>query len=367
MKMQLDGRIGRAVARAVMALILVLHPAMGMAQDTARSGTLDFLTIERPPFAMQGKSGDLEGFSIDLMRAIAEEIGRPVRFRMAKTFPEMLDAVAERKADGAIANISITADREQYLDFSQPIFNSGIRIMVPLSGRASGSLMAVLLRWDLALLVGVAFLMLAAAGMLMWWLERGKQDYFDRPAREALFPSFWWALNLVVNGGFEERIPTSRAGRIFAVLLVVSSLFLVSIFVAQITSSLTVQAITENISGLNDLEQKRVGTTRGSTASAFLTLRDIAHVEMDDLDSLLDAFEAGELDAVAFDGPILAYYIQTRGQGLAELLPQTFKRENYGIALPTGSPIMEDINRALLKLRESGSYDEIRQRWFGAL
>ncbi len=363
---QLRKAIREILLRAVLAL-MVLHPAIGNAQGTASGQKLNFLTIERPPFAMVGSNGEIAGFSIELMKAIAQEMGRPVGFEMLDSFPDMLKAVSEGRADGAIANISITADREEILDFSQPIFNSGIQIMVPLSGGGSKDLMGVLLRWDLALLLGIAFLLLAASGMMMWWFERGKQDYFDRPAREALFPSFWWALNLVVNGGFEERIPHSRAGRVFAVILVVSSLFLVSIFVAQITSSLTVQAISQNISGLNDLAGKRVGTTRGSTASSFLTSREIAHVELDDLETLLSTFESGDLDAVAFDGPILAYYVKTRGQGLAELLPQTFKRENYGIALPTGSPIMEEINRALLKLRESGTYDEIRQRWFGTL
>jgi len=38
-----------------------------------------------------------------------------------------------------------------------------------------------------------------------------------------------------VNGGFEERVPQSRVGRGFAVLLVIASLFIVSIFVAQIS------------------------------------------------------------------------------------------------------------------------------------
>ena len=106
-----------------------------------------------------------------------------------------------------------------------------------------------------------AALTVLLAGMLMWVFERNRQLYFRRPLRDALFPAFWWALNLVVNGGFEERMPQSRFGRFFAVLLVVSSLFVVSVFVAQITATLTVAAISENVDSLNDLEDRRTATT----------------------------------------------------------------------------------------------------------
>ena len=327
--------------------------------------TLEFLTVERPPFAMRLQDG-LTGFSIELMRALGQEIGRPVRFRMADSFPEMLAAVAESRADGAIANISITAERERLLDFSQPIFDSGIQIMTAKSRDGWGGLVSALLRPELAALIGISLFALWAAGMVMWLLERGKQPYFDRPARRAMFPAFWWALNLVVNGGFEERLPRSPLGRLFAVLLVVSSLFVVSLVVARITSEMTVQAINSSISGLADLDGKRIGTTRGSTAATFLQERQMDFIDYDDLAGLLDAFEAGELDAVVFDGPLLAYYIRTRGREKAELLPRVFKRESYGIALPSGSPLREDVNRALLALRERGAYDAIRARWFGA-
>ncbi len=326
--------------------------------------TLNMATVIRPPFVMQGEQG-LSGFSIDLMQAIAAKIGRDVRFEVKETFPEMFEAVQNTQVDGAIANISITAERERVMDFSQPIFDAGLQIMVPVGNGTGGSLLSALMRWELAASVGVAFILLLGGGMLMWWFERGRQEYFDRPAREALFPSFWWALNLVVNGGFEERVARSWAGRVFSVFLVVASLFIVSVFVAQITTMMTVQAISGTIDNINDLDGKRVATTVGSTSSAFLDSRNIAHQSLPDLQSLLATFEAGKLDAVVFDGPILAWYVQNQGAGKARLLPQVFKRESYGIALPEGAALREPINRALLLLREDGTYDEIRAKWFG--
>jgi polar amino acid transport system substrate-binding protein len=339
-------------------VLLCLLPRFAVAQ----TGTLTFATVDRPPFSEE-HDGVFSGFSIELMRAIGQQMGDKINFIKVARFPEMFSALESGRTDGAIANISITAGRERDMDFSHSIFASGLRIMVPDSPSSSGLLRTLLNRDILLFLLG-AMGFLTLGGMAMWAFERRRQPYFDRSARDALFPSFWWALNLVVNGGFEERVPQSRPGRFFAVLLVVSSLFIVSVFVARITTAMTVEAISGSINSLADLEGRSVATTDGSTASTFLDERGIAHSRIETLNALLKGFEAGEYDAIVFDGPILAYYLR-QNPGAGRLLPNVFKPENYGIALPTDSPLIEDINRALLALRESGRYDEIREAYFG--
>ncbi|WP_456386372.1 transporter substrate-binding domain-containing protein [Profundibacter sp.] len=48
----------------------------------------------------------------------------------ADQFSQMLDMVEDGRVDAAIANISITAKREGRFDFSQPVFESGLQIMI---------------------------------------------------------------------------------------------------------------------------------------------------------------------------------------------------------------------------------------------
>lgn len=277
----------------------------------------------------------------------------------------MLNAVTSGTSDAAIANISITSAREQAMDFSHPIFSSGLRTLIPLKPDSSFSLISTIVSWELFFAIIGAFGVLLAGGMLMWRLERNHQDYFDKPAHEAMFPAFWWALNLVVNGGFEERVPRTPFGRIFGVLLVISSLFVVSIFVARITAAMTISAIESSVSSVNDLYGKRVGKVAGSTAEAFLQNRDLNGYALNDLSDVLRAFEDGDLDAVVFDSPILAYYVKTDGARFGQLAGPTFQHENYGIALPSGSELVEPINQALLELREDGTYAQIYLKWFG--
>ena len=324
---------------------------------------LRVLTVTRTPFS-QVENGADAGFSIELWAAIANELGLSYRIERLDSFADMLDQIEAGRADVGAANISITADREARMDFSQPIFSSGLRVMVP-ADQTGGSIWSVLWSRDLALAVLAAIALLLGGGMLMWRFERNAQDYFKGEAGEKLFPSFWWALNLVVNGGFEERVPRTALGRVFATILVISSLFIVSIFVAHITAAMTVDAIQSSVNSVNDLYGKRVGTTTGSTASAYLDQRELRHVGFDDLETLLDAFEEGALDAVIFDAPILSYYVNTEGAGVGALVGPAFLRDNYGFALQTGSELREPINRTLLRFSEDGTYRALLVKWFG--
>jgi len=346
----------------LIAALLILLAAL---TAPARAQDLTVATVTRAPFSMV-EGGRETGFSLDLWAEIAARLGRDYDIDRKDSFAQMLGAVQEGEADLAIANISITAAREEVMDFSHPIFESGLQIMVPRSDGSNAALRAFF-SLDFLLAVLAAFAILFGSGMLMWRLERRAQPYFDHDARRAMFPAFWWALNLVVNGGFEERQPRTPIGRLLGVVLVISSLFLVSFFVAKITAALTVDALQNNVTGVGDLYGRRVATIGGSTAESFLAARDIRTDAYDGPDTLFAAFEEGTADIVVFDAPILAYYVTHEGADRAELAGPVFLRENYGIALPQGSPLLEPVNRALLALREEGVHDDLHRKWFGTL
>ena len=65
------------------------------------------------------------------------------------------------------------------------------------------------------------------------------------------------------------------------------------------------------------------------------------------------------------DAPILAYHVATDPETNGRLLDRVFRAENYGIALPSGSPLREPINQSLLRLRETGAYGALVEQWFG--
>lgn len=366
------GATWRCAASATVCLLLALGAPSTHAQEAGQQFTpatgaysaakLRIVTIERRPFMFKSKTG-FTGFSAELWAEIARELGRRYEMTAVQTFPQMLQAVVERKADIAIANITITAAREATMDFSQPMFDAGLRVMVVDEGRSVTLIGALFNLEMLGLLLLAAFLLFVCAN-LMWYFERDRQPYFQHPYKEGLWRSFWWALNVTVNGGFEERVPQSTRGRVFAVFLVVASLFIVSAFVAKITATLTVGQLQSQITSYRDLYGRRVGTTRGSTAAAFLQSHSLNAIAYDNIDAMFTALVKGRIDAIVHDAPILQYYASTRGRGRVRVVGEMLKPEKYGIALPQSSELAEPINRALLKLREDGTFERLRSRWF---
>jgi len=332
--------------------------------NASSSTPLKVATIERRPFSFKTSDG-YAGFSIDLWNAIARERGWISTFVDSASFKDMLGSVETKTVDLAIANISITSAREQVLDFSQPVFDAGLQILVPADG-GSGSVLSAIFTLDMLAWVVAAGALLFVVGNLMWFFEHRAQPYFDKPYREGMWPSFWWALNLLINGGFEERVPRSIPGRIFGTLLVVASLFIVSAFVAKITSALTVGQLRNEVQGVNDLYGKRVATTERSTAAAYLERNGVRFRTFASVDDAFKALEKKELDAVVHDAPIVSYYAANAGKGIARTIGAILQPEKYGIALPQNSALTEDINLALLRLREDGTYARLVKRWFGA-
>lgn len=339
--------------------LTIFAQSPGFAQD------LTVATVERTPFVMKQADGGLAGFSVELWELVGQELGVSSNFMVLDSFAEMLNTVESGGADLAIGNISITAERETHLNFSHPVFDAGLQILVPSSGDGGGLLDAVF-NWRMAGLVALAALVIFVVGNLMWFFERHKAPYFQRSYRDGMWPSFWWAMHALISGGFEEHVPRSIPGRILGTVLLISTLFLVSAFVATLTSAMTISKLQSDIRSVDDLPGKAVGTTAGSTASAYLAERKIRHQTFDDINALFAALRSKELDAVVHDAPVLAYYASHQGQGEVTLTGPLFKAEKYGIALPEASTYLEPVNRALLKLRENGQYQQVYQRWFAS-
>jgi len=125
-----------------------------------------------------------------------------------------------------------------------------------------------------------------------------------------------------------------------------------------------VQTLQGDIKGLDDLQNRTVATTAGSTAADFLRTKQIKTLEVDKIESAYDALLNQQADAVIFDAPVLMYYASRGGKGKVQLVGDLLREESYGIAVANNSPYRKPINSALLNLRENGTYQAIYDKWF---
>ena len=72
------------------------------------------------PLVSKNDKGEPVGFSIEVLKSVSREIGRPVSYIWVDSVEEQIKYVSDGKADLGIAAISITASREKTVDFSHP-------------------------------------------------------------------------------------------------------------------------------------------------------------------------------------------------------------------------------------------------------
>lgn len=208
------------------------------------------------PFEFK-EDGEYVGFDIDLIHAIADEAGFKINFETTN-FDGIIPGLQTGQFDIAVAGIGITEERAEKIDYSEPYYESGLRLAVA-----------------------------------------------------------------------EDN---------------------------------------DSIDGIEDLDGLTVATRLGSTSAAFIeeNIEGAEANQYEQLDQAYLAVENGSVDAILYDAPNVAYYIQTEGEGKLKMVGDLYQAEDYGIAISQGNEeLVEAINEALETLQENGEYDEIHKKWFG--
>lgn len=208
------------------------------------------------PFEFK-EDGEYVGFDIDLIHAVADEAGFEINFETTN-FDGIIPGLQTGQFDIAIAGIGITEERAEKIDYSDPYYESGLRLAV------------------------------------------AKDN--------------------------------------------------------------------DSIEGIEDLDGKTVATRLGSTSAAFIdeNIEGAEANQYEQLDQAYLAVENGSVDAILYDAPNVAYYIQTEGEDTLKMVGELYQAEDYGIAISKGNDeLVKAINEALETIKENGDYDEIHKKWFG--
>lgn len=350
-------------------IALCASPAFAQSSDT---GSLRILTKPIAPFVM--KNGDeISGFSIDLWDQIAQERGWNYEWVYIETLGEVLEDMRDGKGDAAIAAISITAERETFIDFSYPYYQAGLQILVSAEDGGTGgaiwsAVKELFTSQAFAIAAAIFLISVLIVSHITWLLERGKNDHFSKAYLPGLWDAFWWAIVTITTVGYGDKAPKGVSGRIFALFWMIFGYFMFAYFTAAVTSTVTVQELRGDIEGPDDLFDKRVAVVNNSTSASYLERRGKTSkvVRVDAVEEAYALLADKKIDAIIHDAPVLQYYITQLGNGAVRTAGEVFKPEEYGVVLPRGSTLREEVNQSILRLREDGSYAALNEKWFGA-
>ncbi len=378
-------RIGRRVAAATgMAVLVGLAVLSGAPADAAP------LTVRVPsadgspgstikvgikpldPFvaktgnpAVAGADDRYSGFSIDLWEEIARRNTWTTAYVWHQSLTPLLDDVKSSTVDVGIAGISITKEREQQYDFSYPMFNAGLEVLVSTRGAGTdwASELSGFVTAGIGRYLGALVVVLVLAGHAIWLATRRRTG---RGYLKGVGYGIFQAAGLGLSGDFGVGDPVTPLARFVAVVWVIVGICFISLFTAAVTTQLTVASIQSNIKGVQDLGGKTVLTVEGSSAAKYLKARGIDYQAVSAIDTNAYALlDQGKADAIVFDAPVLEHHLQSSGNPDQVVVGGIFQHEDYGIAVPNGSPLRKLLNASLLEMRADGSYDQIYARYFG--
>jgi polar amino acid transport system substrate-binding protein len=339
--------------------------------QAAKASVLDReLTVgvkEAPPFAIRTAKGEWSGLSIDLWRQVAGEMQIKYKLVEAATVPDLIRETAIGNYDVGVGAITVTAERERLLDFSQPFYATGLGVAVPILGSVNW----VTIRRALTssnFLEAILFLiaLTLAAGLLVWLTERKQNEYFGGTATKGLSSSVWWSALAMTQRSHAEHGPQTIPGRAIATIWMVASVVTIAVFTASVTSALTTSQIQGTIRSAADLASVRVGTVKGTAAVAALARRQIEFQRYDSVQDGLNAVRAGKIDAFVFDKPLLAWSLRQKYSYSVRLLDIVFEPQEYAFVLPGDSALRKPLSVAILDAIQTDEWTEMKVRYLGA-
>nr|XP_033335766.1 glutamate receptor ionotropic, kainate 2 isoform X7 [Megalopta genalis] len=394
-------------------------------ETTATNITLVVMTREEKPYVMVKEDKNLtgnarfEGFCIDLLKWIASQVGFQYAIRLVpdhmygvydpetKEWNGIVRELMEKRADLAVASMTINYARESVIDFTKPFMNLGIGILFKVSGRMPSRLFSFMnpLAVEIWLSMLGAYVMVS---LTIWivarfspyeWVEPracpsckcplqgGHVSALDpdsddipllRTVNEfTLANSFWFMVGTLMQQGSDLN-PKATSTRIVGGIWWFFTLIIISSYTANLAAFLTVERMITPIENAADLaEQTEIsyGTLEGGSTMTFFRDSKIGiyqkmwrFMESKSPSVFVKSYEDGvkrvlEGDyAFLMESTMLDYAVQ-RDCNLTQI-GGLLDSKGYGIATPKGSPWRDKISLAILELQEKGVIQILYDKWW---
>lgn len=329
----------------ILLIILLFNAAPVSAEE------LNIGIKEAKPFAYQD-GDEWKGLSVELIKRLSQEVGFTYQLIPHDNINTLLEDVERKTVDMSIAAISLTAEREQFLDFSHRYFTTTLGILAKYTHST----------WDNIIWIVTQLMFILIIFVVGIYIVGQLENKIDGDGSiKTPHDGAWWAITTFTTVGYGDLAPTTGKGKLFAASWMVSSLFLVSIFTAYVTSSLTVKKLSDVEITTNDLYKVSVITVTDSTASKYLDAKGIKYKAVPTLKVAIDYFNAGHVDVVVQDAPMLLHVSKTISN--AYIVPLLDTEEDYGIALPEKSELTERINFGILRILASTEWKIIHSQY----
>ena len=246
-----------------------------------------------------------------------------------KPFAQCIEDVNLGKADLALGNLTITASREEYGDFTIPYQDSSLKVLA----RPQSQFITFLQKlWPIALVVTIFVLI---SGKLF--------DLFDDDIHN-LEEGIFLTLTTMSTVGYGDLTPKTRWARCYAAFVMFFGILMFSWAIGASTSAFSDTAAIDP--STEELQSASVGTIAGSSSETYCN--DFNKVRTyDTIEEAILALYKKDIDYILYDSVILEKYV-TDGLKISDKI---YKSQSYGVLCISGSEVRDKINKIIGELQ----------------
>jgi polar amino acid transport system substrate-binding protein len=342
----------------IVGLLMLLYPAK--AQDTLTVGM-----NPEPPFIMTQSGNQPQGISVHLWEEVAEQLDRPYRYQTYDHLQGLLQGIKKSDLDLAITPMTITSQRLQDFNLTQPFYISELTVATRQQDQSRilqflGNFFSVQFFQAVSLL----FLVILAFGGMLWLAERKANPNMFSKGPKGVWDGIWWSAVTMTTVGYGDKVPISNRGKVISLVWMFTAVIITSTFTASIASSLTVNTLNAEIQEIDDLSSAKLGTVKGSTGEVYIQQQGWDYQGFEEPREALRALETGQIEAFVYDAPILKYLLKEE-QLTDELtvLPFQLNRQYYGFSTPAESKLDDKLNPLLLEELQQPGWQAVLEQY----
>ena len=322
----------------------------------AQDSTLTIAVKEAPPFVQFNASGEATGLSIDFWDLVDDNLGVSVEYKRYESLNDLIGSVEKNEVDLSINPVTVTDQRMETMDFSQPFFISGTAMVRPQENQWVAFL-ENMFSVDFFSAVAILLIVILAFGFLIWIFERRANPEQFGKGWKGIGDGFWWSAVTMTTVGYGDKAPVSKGGRTIGFIWMFAAILIISGITASIASALTVSSLESNIENVEDLRKFNVGTIGASSSADYLNIFEVDAANFTSVENGLNALESGELDVFVYDRPILRHFMNEGDYSDLIIVPENLKTDYYSISFPKGSPLVDVLNPIIVRELKSSRWN----------
>jgi len=339
-------------------------PNLFAQSEISSSDTLLIGVAGTQPFVFPN-SNDHKGIAVDIWEDLAAKKNWNYNYLYFDKVDVALSELTKGTIDVLVGPISITSSRLESMRFSQPFYNSSLAIVSRSDELTLWDKIKPFFSVKLLLAVGIFLFILSIVGTLLWLAERkNSPDQFPEDPINGIGNGMWLAVVTMSTVGYGDKAPVTLWGRIITGTWIIVSIIFATSMVAGIASTLTLNSMgTSTVKNIEQLANTKVTTLTGSPATPFLQENRAKVIDSNSLQEAMDKLQAKEVEAVVYDRPQLLYYLKQNQDENLYIAKAEYYKQGYGLAFPINSPLVYEVNRALLELSEHLETEKIIEEY----